>query len=179
MISLKLTFRVGLRQLEEILAEAKAFKKDYVDIDVLLDQPKLLNEAAEAIVATTLAKDRDSFDVIVVGDKLVGSFGALPLAVSIAVILEKPLLIWKEMIVGVHKFFGNLSPTKGGDTRKKALILHDVIYEGNTIYKIFRDLEEAGFQVFRIVSVADRGKERCAPFKEIEDKGIVESFVRS
>jgi orotate phosphoribosyltransferase len=166
-----------LSEIFGILKKEGVIKDNYANFDLLFDKPSVLQTIADLIIKRKLNGKQTEFDVIVAADKIKGPFGALPLAILLAVKMQKHLLIWKEQLIGAHELFGNTEPfmeEKGRRYRKRALILHDVNWRGSTVAKIAKDLEEKGFELFKILSVLEREVEKFQVFKDIEKRGITD-----
>ena len=167
-----------MSEIFKILEKEGVIKDKYADFDFLLDKPVVLERIATLIIEIKLKGKEKDFDAIVAADKIKGPYGALPLAILVAVKMKKQLLIWKEQLIGAHELFGNTEPfmeEQGRRYRKRALILHDVNWRGSTVTKIAKDIEEKGFELFKILSILEREEvEKFQVFKDIEKRGIVD-----
>jgi orotate phosphoribosyltransferase len=166
------------KELQSLLLQAGIKLDDYFDIDYLLKYPELLDAVATYIASAVLSSQAKDFDVLVCGDKIKGPFGILPLGVAVSLKIKKPLLVWKEIAIGLHKFFPTDVLSYQQTTNNRALIFHDVSDMGNTASKITMDLEKAGFVLYKIISLVDTGNQKVDGFVKLRDQGKVQSLLR-
>lgn len=164
-------------RLRQMLEHVGITLDGFIDIDALLSDPESLENVAIYIGDEVLSSQKENFDIIVCSDKIKGPFGILPLGVAVSLRIGKPMIIWKEIAIGLHKLY----PTDLAIYKKipnaKALIFHDVAEKGNTPWKIAKDLEAMGFSIYKILLIVDTGSEKVEGFQDLKNQGKVMCLI--
>lgn len=165
-------------KLMECFKQANIEIDGYIDIDRLLYHPKILENVA-SLVADYVKEDKDNFSAIAVSDKIKGPYGILPAGVLVSVMLNRPLIVWKEFAVGFSRFFGvdaELEPSRPLFV-KGVLILHDVLLRGNIIVKMDEALRSSGFELYKALVLIDKKQERIEEFKKLEKQSKITVLI--
>lgn len=154
-------------------------REDWVDLDHIWQEPRILDSFTDALVEyLSCYKGKTQFNKVVVGDKVYGPFGVLPIFAVCSVKAGIPFVIWKEWArpaTGNSLIFG---PVLEGD---KLLILHDVISHGATPIKIVADLrrfiqDKKGCEIVGILSILDCERGGMIFIKQ-KTKVLVEAII--
>lgn len=111
--------------------------KHFINMDKIWANTDAFNEITSLLKSYIITEfENETFDKLVVADKIVGVFGALPIACTLSLAIKIPLVIWKEVRIGKYYIYGDI---RKGET---FLILHDVLSRGSVITACSRTLRD-------------------------------------
>ncbi len=139
--------RIGCLRFGEFVLSSGKRSNYYVDIKKASTNPSFLKVFAEA-TKEVIVREKIDFDKIACIE-----LGGVPLAVSLLMKLEKPLLIFRKK----RKDYGVTSDLIGEiESGEKFLVVEDVTTTGHSALSVVERVRKSGGEVSGVVVVVDR-----------------------
>lgn len=144
---IELIFKEGAIEFGNFVLSSGKQSNYYINIKKLITNPQALK-----IIASLIKAKAESFSLEY--DKIAGpELGAVPIAVSLALIADKPLLIVRKK----KKDYGTGKQVEGEVKRgDRVLLVEDVTTTGGSVLRAAKILEREGANIVAIIVVVDR-----------------------